>query len=441
MLAARQGPPAIRRKNTLGDIASWVGQKIGLTSTGFWGSFFGEPNWAGEHVTVDKAMQLSAVWRAVNLTATTQATLPKSMYEDTAAGPVRADGGPSDALLREPNAEQTDVEFWEQILGLAELTGNGIARKFTVGARVVALEPMPGVAISRNVQGALQYRWRDETGKEVGPLNPDEVFHLRGFSLGGRVGMSTVRYGAQTMGLAIAGEKAAGTLFRSGLRASGFLNTGQVLEEEDRKRLQGIINEYVGAASAGSVMLLEGGMQFSPLSMSAEDAELLLTRKFQIEEIGRWFGLPPILLGHAVDGQTMWGSGVDAIIQAWLTLGLNQRVVRLERRWAKDILTPAQRARFYPKVNTDALLRVNSASRASFLSTLVQNGLMDRDEARALLELGKRPGGDVLTAQVNLVPLDQLGQNDSAGASALKAATRRFLGLDDDPNPPPAIAA
>lgn len=432
--------PAIRGKTTL---TEWVGQKLNLKTSGFWGSFFGLQNWSGATVTPQTAMTISAVWRAVRLTAETIATLPAGVFENGADGPQRVIGGPTDSLLSTPNDEQTSVEFWEQMIGCLELLGNGIARKLRIGPRVVALlvmDPMR-TRLERNVQGVLVYRYTDHQGREL-ILSPDDVLHLRGFSMFGPVGMSTVSYGAQTMGLSLASEKASGRLFASGLRSSGFVNTGQVLNEDDRKRLSNILDQYTGADKAGGIMLLEGGMEFKQISMSSQDAELLLTRRFEIEEVGRWFGMPPILLGHAVDGQTMWGSGVDAIIQAWLTLGLNQRLVRVEKAWEKRVMTPAESSRYYTKWNSDALLRVNSLARIQFLASAVQNGLMDRDEARALLELGKRPGGDILTAQVNLAPLDQLGQSsgDVAAATALKATARRFLGIEDPPeHDPPAL--
>lgn len=429
----RATTPARRKSALMG----WLGQTIRLTDRGFWGAYFGGETWAGEPVTPDSAMQLSAVWAGIRLTATTLAAMPKAMFEDTASGPVLSRGSQTDEIIRvSPNDEQTPLEFWEQLIGCAELVGDGLARKHFVGPRLVAvtiMNPMRTVT-RRNVQGSLQYHYHDEKGRLL-VLEPREVFHLKGFSLGGDRGMSTVSYGAQGMSLARAAEKSAGKLFKSGLRNSGFLNTQQVLEEPDRERLTAIMDRYVGTEGSGGLMILEGGMTFSSMSMSAQDAELLLTRKFQIEEIGRWFGLPPILLGHAVEGQTMWGSGVDSIIQSWLTLGLNQRIVRIEQAIQKRLMPVEERRLIYPKFNADALLRVNSTARATFLATMVQNGILDRDEARELLERGKRPGGDKLTAQVNLVPLDMLGQS-SDQATTVRSAFRAWLGIEDRHNDP-----
>lgn len=236
------------------------------------------------------------------------------------------------------------------------------------------------------------------------------------------------------MGLAIAAEKTAGRLFKSGLRNSGFLNAGQVLNPDDRAKLEKIMADYMGAGNAGGLMILEGGMTFTPMNMSSVDAELLLTRKFEIEEIGRWFDMPPILLGHAVDGQTMWGSGVDSIIQSWMTLGLSQRIRRAQQAIDKRLRTAGERAEgLYTRYNPDALLAVNSVARINFISQAVQNSILTPDEGRALIERGKQPGGDKLLAQVNLVPLDRLGDT-SAPADQARSALRAFLQIEDKPN-------
>lgn len=423
---------------------SWLGQRINLKSSGgFWGGFFGTQTSSGETVTPHTALQLSAVMRAVKLGAETVASLPVGSFIETVSGPVAERGGDTDRLIRvSPNDEQTPMEFWEQVFGCQDLVGDGLARKHRSfnGDRTVAMTVMDPTRaeIRENAAGGWSWRYHDPKGREI-ELQPSEVFHMPGFSLGGRRGMSTVSYGAQTLGLAMAGEKTAGKLFSSGLRNSGFLNAGQVLGPEDRAKLEKIMSEYMGAGNAGGLMILEGGMTFTPMNMNAADAELLLTRKFQIEEVGRWFGMPPILLGHAVDGQTMWGSGVDSIIQSWMTLGLRQRLIRAQQAIDKRLRTPAERAEgMYTKFNPDALLAVNSVARINFITQAVQNSLLTPDEGRALIERGTQPGGDQLLAQVNLVPLALLGDNGTQEAQA-RSALRSWLGVQDRPNDAPPL--
>lgn len=421
-----------------GLVSPFLGQRIGLgnSSRSFWSSFFGQENAAGESVTAHRAMQLSAVYRAVKLTAETMASLPRHCYVNNGSGPVLEQGGETDTLLRiSPNAEQTPMEFWEQMVGCMELVGEGAARKHwnISRTRVVALTILDPSRL-RDVDNAAGTDWsweyNDARGRRI-DLAREDVLHLPGFSLGGRRGFSTITYGTQSMGLAIAAEKTAGKLFRSGLRNSGFLNTGQVLNPDDRKKLEGIMGEYMGSGNAGGMMILEGGMTFTPMNMSSVDAELLITRKFQIEEVGRWFGMPPILLGHAVEGQTMWGSGVDSIIQSWMTLGLSQRIRRVQEVVHKRLMTADERARgLYVRLNSDALLAVNSDARIKFITQAVQNSILTPDEGRALLERGAMPGGGELLAQVNLVPLRLLGDT-SATDPQVRAQMRAWLGIED----------
>jgi HK97 family phage portal protein len=433
-------------KSTAASVGAWVGQRLGfstISDRNFWSTWAGGGSWSGETVTAERAMQLSAVYRAVRLTAETMACLPLKFYEDTTNGPVEVVNTDFDDVFRiSPNQDQTPVEFWEQLTGCQELVGNGYARKVYVGApgvsRLIAaypLNPLPGrMNVVRNVSGGLEYRYNDEKGK-LQIYSPDEILHLKGFSMGGDIGMSTVQAGAQSMGLSIAAEKAAGRLFKSGLRSSGFIESNAAFDEPDRERLERILKQYTGAAQAGSIMLLEGGMKYTALSMSAQDAELLLTRKFEIEEIGRLFGMPGVLLGHAPEGQTMFGTGVESVILSWLTLGLNSRIVRTEAAIQKRGMSAAQARRFYAKHNIDALLRADSAARGAFMSVLAQNAIMTRNELRKLLDKGPLPGGDVLTAQVNLVPLAQLGQDATANQVAqARQALIQFLQLEDKRN-------
>jgi HK97 family phage portal protein len=157
-------------------------------------------------------------------------------------------------------------------------------------------------------------------------------------------------------------------------------------------------------------MPLPPGFDFKALGLSPEDAQLLETRGFHVEEICRWFGVFPILIGHAGAGQTMWGSGVEQINLAWLTLYLGRELRRIEQAICKQLLTPAERVSLYVRHNVDDLLRADSVGRAALYSSAGQNGWMDRNEIRAKENRPPRPGGDQLTVQSNLVPLEKLGE-------------------------------
>ena len=197
---------------------------------------------------------------------------------------------------------------------------------------------------------------------------------------------------------------------------------------QSRQRLAEQLKAYAGSRRAGKFMVLEGGLKYRAISLDPESTQMLETRRFSVEEIARWFGIPPIIVGHAAEGQTMWGTGVEAIVLQWLTTGLNPFLTRIERRIRKQLIPPGDRRRVYAEFNREALLQADTAGKASFLSTMVQNGLMSRSEGRAKLNLPSRAGADALSAQTNLAPLDRLG---GSGDAAVKSAFRSWLGLED----------
>lgn len=424
----------------MSSLLGWIGQRIGLTSTKFWASFYGADTWAGMTVTPEKAMAISAVWRAVHLYAGTISSLPLNVYRDTEE-PSVVRGGEYDLVLRvSPNSDDTPMEFWEAMVGARFLVGNSFAEKVRVDGRLVSMQILPptqtaAVRLGRDKR-TLRYRTVGLDGVER-ELLPEDVLHLRGARFIGDMGMSPVAYGANSLGTTMAADKVAGKIFKSGLSSSGFIETQQTLEEEDRTRMEKIFSDYMGSDNVGKMMLLEGGMTYKPITMSAHDAQLLLSRGFNIEEVGRWFGMPPVLLGHNPQGQTMWGTGTESLIRAWYQLGLRSELRRIEDAIRKRVFSDADRQSFYCKFNVDALLRGDSAAQAALFSAAVQNGWMSRAEVRKLLELPYIPGSDALTAQVNLVPLDKLGEESAEpNAQAAAKAFRSWLGLEAPLNVP-----
>lgn len=420
----------MRIKNAALSLAGWVGRTFKLTdANGPWGSLGLGPNFSGEPMTPAIGIQIPAVWRAIRLTAETLATLPMNFYTDDGSGPRRVTGTPADNVCRvRPNIHQTPIEFWTQILACQELVGNGYAKKLFIGPRLVGMVVLnpARMTVLRDRSGNLWYDYVEINGTKT-RYSPRDILHLKGFSLGGDVGLSPLAIAHQTLGLSRAAQRASGSLFKSGLRAAGFITSEASFGEGQRDDLEQIVQKYVSSANAGSVMILEGGMKYESITMNAQDAELLMTRKFEIEEIGRFWGMPPILLGHAVEGQTMWGSGVEQIISSWLTLGLYQRIKNVEAAINFSVIDPRTDGNLYCKINGDALMRMDSKARAALYSTYVQNGLRTRNEVRAMDELPGVPGGDDLTVQVNLVPIGMLGQNSTSETTQIRAALLKFL--------------
>ncbi|MBP2495391.1 HK97 family phage portal protein [Methylobacterium sp. PvP062] len=400
----------------------WLGRRVTARDGDFWSDYHGTDSWSGERVTVQGAMNLSAFWACARITAQTIATLPITVYERKSNGDrVPAPDHPLYRLLRDtPNADQTAVEFWEgRVLGLCT-TGNGFAEKVSSGRTLIALNAMPAdTAVDEQQDGSLRYRFVDR-GKEV-TLPEEKVFHVRAFG-DGRSGMSPVAYARQTLGIAMATDKAAGQLFSKGMRAKGFFTFPSQLTSEQREQARKNFAERYSGSDAPGVGILEAGVAFQPVNISPHDAELILSRKFNVEEICRWLGVPPIVIGHSAEGQTMWGSGVEHIMQSWLTLGLRPYLKRIEQAISKRLLTPEEQRRFFAEFNVEGLLRADSAGRMKFYQGAIQNAIMTPNQARAKENMEQMEGGDQLLVNSTLIPLALAGQqrpsNQGSGTRA-----------------------
>ena len=229
----------------------------------------------------------------------------------------------------------------------------------------------------------------------------------------------------------MAANKAAADTFRAGMQAAGFMETGSTnLKPEQRADLQEIFDRFVGEAMRGRIVPLEKDFKWHPLKMNPAEVQLLESRGWDVEEICRWFGMLPILIGHAAKGQTMWGSGIEQLLLGWQTLRLNPLLRRIEQAAKKQLLTRAERKLIYPEFNREAVMATDSAGRAALYSAFGQNGVMDRNEMRSRENLDHRPGGEYLTVQSNLVRLDQMGMDGAASSEQqLRSALLGMLGV------------
>jgi HK97 family phage portal protein len=387
---------------------------------------------AGKRVSPETVLNLATAWSCIRLLSETIGTLPLQVYRRDGETKTVDRDNPLYALLHDsPNADQTAAEFIEAIVACLCLWGNFYAEKIYFGERLIAIQQLRPdlVTVKRNARNRRVYGYRG--GDRYREIDEDKVFHVRGFGVGGDVGLSPIGYARQTMGNALAADETAGETFRNGLQLSGFIKEAQGTRAtpEQRKELLKLFEDFMGSKNAGKVMPLPHGFEFSSITMNPEDAQLLETRRFHVEEICRWYRVPPFMIGHT-EKSTSWGTGLEQQMIGFLTFSLRPYLTRIEQAIKKQLIPVGQRAKVYAEFNLEGLLRADSQGRAALLSALGQNGYITRNEGRALDNRAPMPGGDVLTVQSNLVPLDQLGQQDAPVQQARSALMNLMFGGD-----------
>jgi len=401
-----------------------VRRALSLTNPDGW-SPAGGASHAGETVTASSVLGLSAAWACVNLLSGTIASLPLMVYRTDAKGSrtIAKDHPLYRVLHDSPNADQTAVDFWEFATASIELWGNAYARIERAQRRVVALAPVRPdiVTVRRLASGDLEYRWTED-GQAYAVTQAD-MFHIRGFGGDPLGGLSTLSYGRHAFGLATAIDRAAGSMFKNGMRPSVALTFEKFLTNEQRDIVEAkLVAKYIGAMNTGRPFINEGGSKLTPLSINPEDAQMLESRGFSVEEVCRFFGVPPFMVGHT-EKTTSWGTGLEQQTLGFQKFTLRRRLKRIEQAIWKQLLTPEDRAAGITiEFNIEGLLRGDSAARAAFYTAMLNAGVMTINEVRALENLPPVPGGDVPRMQMQNVPITQAGIGHNGGPPLEDAA-------------------
>lgn len=404
---------------------------VNLTDEAFWEAWAMGKNTAGQLVNEKTVLGLSAAWACSRLISESIGSLPLQLYERTPNGRRVATEHPLYRILHSsPNADSTATTYWESKSAALLLRGNGFSEMQMIGNRLVGLKFLAPnrLGASKNVNGELRFRYTEENGRQR-EIPESKLFHIPGFSLDGKWGLSVIAYGASVFGSALAASNAANSTFEKGLLPTVAFTWDRVVKKEQREDFRENFEKITGAINAGKSPLLEAGMDAKTIGIPPKDAQLLESRAFSVEEVCRWFLVDPSMVGHG-GKDSNWGTGLEQKMLRYLTFTLRPYLTRIEQAINKRLLSPADQNRYYAEFAIEGLLRADSAGRSAFYSVMVNNGIMTRDEVRAKENLAAKGGNaDVLTVQSAMTPLDTIGQQSDGDAA--RAALAAWLDQAD----------
>lgn len=367
-----------------------------------------------KNVTEDTALQISAVWACTRLIAETIGSLPLKVYEIADEG--RKEAGDLTlvrVLTQQPNARMTSQEWRETMALNLVLHGNAYAViDRNAKGQVISLWPLPAEQVRIDVvNGEPVYYYEDDKGYSA--YAEQSILHIKLFG-NGMIGLSPLAYARNTIGLASAAEEYSHRFYINGGKPSGVLTMDKILTTEQRAAIRAnFANMFEGSENSHRMMLLEAGAKYQQIQMNPDDLQMIQTRRFQLEDIARFFGVPSFLINDT-EKTTTWGSGIEQMMIGFYQLNLRPYLSRFEQAMMKKLLTPQQRSKYIIEFNFEGLLRADSKGRAEYYSTMVNNGLMSRNEVRKRENLPERTGADDLTAQLNLAPVEQLRSINNA---------------------------
>lgn len=355
-------------------------------------SYFGlgTPNYTGVPIGETTALSISAVWRAVSLISGTIASLPARAVQHNPDGTRTV----VTSWVSDPGLPVglTSYEFWETTMAHLLLHGNSYAIQVRNGGGGLAgLQPIHPMSVSVERDGLVKlYKVSLDDGTQA-VFTDLELLHIPALSTDGIRGLGPIQVARNSLGIAIAADRAAGRMFSEGAFLSGMVTPEEDVTEDEAKAIKASLDAKVaGWDNAGSIAVINRKLKFTPWSMSNEDAQFLQSRQFQIEEIARWYGVPPYELMQT-EKQTSWGTGIEAQQRGLARQVLGPWVKRLEERVSR--LLPAGR---YLEFDFAGLEKPTPEQEIALLIQQVQGGLITVNEARAIRNLPPIEGGDTL---------------------------------------------
>jgi len=377
---------------------------------------------SGVPVTRDAAFRVSTVFACGRVIAEGLAQVPLKLHKKRAVGKGSdaAEEHPLYELLSlKPNAWQTSFEFREQIGLHLALHANAYVYKVRgVRNKIVELLPFAPEYVRVIRDGwDISYEVYDNKNRKI-EVSHENMWHIRGPSWDGVIGMDSLKLAREAIGLALAAEKHSAKMFSNGTRLSGVLTSDSSYDEKAAKDIRDTWQEMqAGIDNAYKTAVLFGGLKWQQTSYSSVDAQHIEQRRFQVEEICRSARVLPIMIGHA--DKTATYASAEQMFLAHLVHTMMPWYTRVEQSINVNLLTEVDRKQgYFAKHNVNALMRGTFTDRSNYYTKLYAVGGLNPNEIRELEDMNPYEGGDEYR-----VPMNMEAPSDTANSTSTDQGT------------------
>lgn len=362
------------------------------------GSFYGGniPSSAGIAISSDYAMRQMTVNNCVRVLFNCVSQMPCQLMQEVNDIKSKAkDHHVYRLISKRPNSWMTAPQFWGMAIVHISLRGNFYAYKSRVGTKVKELLPIAPdrvVSVKQNSDWSLTYKISTAT-QGIKDYTQDDIFHIRGLSLDGIVGLNPIEYARECIGLGLASELFLARYFGKGLHPGAIIEYPQSLDPVTHKNLwEAYRAKYGGLSSSQDLMLLDNGMKIQFPTIKLVDAQFLEQMRFTESQICGMYGVPLILV-QAGDSPATYASSTE-FKRNFVDMTLAPIAVNFETTIDRDCLTDIEQDRYYSKFNLNSLLRGNIKERFGAYVAGINAEFLSPNEARDLEDLNPYPGGD-----------------------------------------------
>lgn len=356
------------------------------------------------------AMRVTAVYACVQLIAGAIAAMPMHVYQRAKDGDLKRDLTTELwwILNEEFSPRWPASAGWSYMVQSKLLHGDGFAEILRDrNGKITGLMPIHPLRVEpiASPDGMrLVYRVmpdptivtpKGETAR-IRIIDQDDMLHVAGFGFNGLRSMSALRNALATAGtLAINAQEFSSNFLKNLGRPDFALTSKENLTDEQFDRFKEMLAEHTGPQNSGRPMILEGGLDIKTLTMPMEDMQLLETRKFQVEEVCRVFGVQPFMIGQT-EKTSSWGTGVQAMGAGFVRYTLRDHLNAFQNEINRKFFRTASRV---AEFDTAELERADLGVMVTAIRTAVgragEPAILSVEEGRTMLRLPRKISGTV----------------------------------------------
>jgi len=350
-------------------------------------------------------LALSALFRGVMLISDTLSVLPFNVKRVKKGNSELIYNHPVNLIFRDKtDMTLTFSQFIKMIIQECLLKGNSFAYVYRAAdgtpIKLRFLRAGDVVIDYNEVKDTLYYKCSKVAKGRIEPVN---MLHFKKYSQDGINGISIIKMAWRTLQISTAAENNALSTFSSGGTKIGYLKSSVPISAEQKQQvLSDWNNAYANNTDYSRIAVLGNNLEYNSIASTGEETQLLSTREFSVQEIARFLGISPVLLGDLSHSSY---STIEASLLQFLSQTIQPYIKMIEDEMTKKLFKPSE---MNLKVDIDdyALLLSDKNTLANYYSTLVSNGIMTLNEARQNLDLPEKEGADEL-----IIPYTDLGMN------------------------------
>jgi HK97 family phage portal protein len=358
--------------------------------------FGGTSTLAGENVSSTNAPKVSAVFSCVNLIGNTVASLPFHMYRETDQGMIMQMGLLNDLVSRRPNESYNSFDFRKAFMAQLLLRGNAYILPMRNGSNLSGLELLDTDLVQIDTtSGVLKYKVWLTTGVTMN-LDPDQIIHLKYWTLDGINGVSPIVYAKEIIGTSMAATSHMGGFYGNGGMPKGVLQLQGTIKDPDRVKQIGSQWDQLNKDNKGRTAVLTEGAEYKPVAANFQESQLIESLRFSVEEICRLYSVPPHKIGH-MDGAG-YANSIEAQNAQFVSDCIRPLVEMIELEFTNKLLNGNRRFVMDMKALTRGDIQTEVQRNVAYWNI----GAMSANEIRRQEGLSPIQGGDVYNKPMHM---------------------------------------